>query len=171
MILLYYSLVPRPLPCFQCQLYTCREVAWGQGYSYILSLYAVLMICYISLQVKFCPVCQQMNKRLNLEHPELHPVLVKSLVYHIGIDFVGSVSPIFCSVNRYILTVRLLHQVWMGKGITHEGGKKYSFCTQEGKQTQSYNMSALHLKCVYLSHAAIFHHQESTKHSPYACFS
>ena len=46
-----------------------------------------------------------MNKRLNLEHPELHPVPVKSPMYHIGIDFVGPISPMSSSGNRYILMV------------------------------------------------------------------
>ena len=63
------------------------------------------MIRYIGVQVKVCPVCQRMNKRLNLERPELHPVPVKSPMYHIGIDFVGPISPTSCSGNRYILTV------------------------------------------------------------------
>ena len=46
-----------------------------------------------------------MNKRLDLGRPELHPVPVKSPMYHIGIDFVGPISPISGSGNRYILTV------------------------------------------------------------------
>ena len=37
--------------------------------------------------------------------PELHPVPVKSPMYHIGIDFVGPISPTSSSGNRYILTV------------------------------------------------------------------
>ena len=67
--------------------------------------YYCIMICYIGVQVKVCPVCQRMNKRLNLERPELNPVPVKSPMYHIGIDFVGPISPSSSSGNRYILTV------------------------------------------------------------------
>ena len=34
-----------------------------------------------------------MNKKLTTEHPELHPVPVKSPWYHLGMDFVGPISP------------------------------------------------------------------------------
>ena len=46
-----------------------------------------------------------MNKKLTSERPELHPIPVKSPMYHIGIDFVGPISPISSAGNRYILTV------------------------------------------------------------------
>ena len=46
-----------------------------------------------------------MNKKLTTEHPKLHPVPVKSLLYHLGMDFVGPVSPRTQGGNRYILTV------------------------------------------------------------------
>ena len=57
------------------------------------------------IQMKYCPVCQRMNKKLTLERPELHPILVKSLMYHIGIDFVGPILPTSSAGNRYILMV------------------------------------------------------------------
>ena len=65
-------------------------------------LYFVIFMC---LQVKFCAICQRMNKKLNTERPELHPIPVKSPMYHIGIDFVGPISPTSLTGNRYILTV------------------------------------------------------------------
>ena len=46
-----------------------------------------------------------MNRRLNLERPELHPVPVKSPWYHLGMDFIGPISPPSNSGNCYILTV------------------------------------------------------------------
>ena len=46
-----------------------------------------------------------MNKKLNTERPELHPIPVKSPMYYIGIDFVGPLSPSSLTGNRYILTV------------------------------------------------------------------
>ena len=46
-----------------------------------------------------------MNKKLNTEHQELHPIPVKSPMYHIGIDFVGPISPTLSTGNRYILVV------------------------------------------------------------------
>ena len=46
-----------------------------------------------------------MNKKLTLERPELHPVPVKSPWHHLGMDFVGPISPPSQSGNRYILTL------------------------------------------------------------------
>ena len=46
-----------------------------------------------------------MNKKLDIVHPELYPVPVKSPWYHIGMDFVGPISPTSSSGNRYILTI------------------------------------------------------------------
>ena len=46
-----------------------------------------------------------MNKKITTERPELHPVPVKSPWYHLGIDFVGPISPTSFGGNRYILTV------------------------------------------------------------------
>ena len=37
--------------------------------------------------------------------PELHPIPVVSLWYHIGIDFVGPISPPSPSGSQYILTI------------------------------------------------------------------
>ena len=46
-----------------------------------------------------------MNKKLTTERPELHPVPVKSPWHHLGMDFVGLISPPSQDGNRYILTV------------------------------------------------------------------
>ena len=46
-----------------------------------------------------------MNKKLTLERPELHPVPVKSPWHHLGMDFVGPISPPSQSGNQYILTL------------------------------------------------------------------
>lgn len=46
-----------------------------------------------------------MNKKISTVRPELHPVPVKSPWYHLGIDFVGPVSPPSSEGNRYILTI------------------------------------------------------------------
>ena len=43
-----------------------------------------------------------MNRKIDRERPELHPVAVKS---HLGIDFIGPISPVSRSGNRFILTV------------------------------------------------------------------
>ena len=46
-----------------------------------------------------------MNKKLTTEHPELYPVPVKSPWHHLGMDFLGPVSPPSQGGNWYILTV------------------------------------------------------------------
>ena len=40
-----------------------------------------------------------------MERPELHPIPVKSPWYHLGMDFIGPISPPSQSGNHYILTV------------------------------------------------------------------
>ena len=40
-----------------------------------------------------------------LQTPELHPIPVKSPWHHIGIDFVGPLTPVSLKGNRYILTI------------------------------------------------------------------
>ena len=62
---------------------------------------------HLLFQVKHCPVCQKMNKKLMITRPELHPVPVKSAWYHIpvGMDFVGPINPTTHNGNRFILTI------------------------------------------------------------------
>ena len=56
-------------------------------------------------QVITCPVCQRMNKKIDTGRPELHPIPIKSPWYHVGVDFVGPISPPSMNGNRYILTL------------------------------------------------------------------
>jgi hypothetical protein len=46
-----------------------------------------------------------MNKKIDIIRPELYPVPVKSPWYHLGMDFIGPISPTSASGNRYILTI------------------------------------------------------------------
>ena len=46
-----------------------------------------------------------MSKKLQIARPELHPIPVKSPWHHIGVDFVGPISPESAQGNRYILTM------------------------------------------------------------------
>ena len=45
--------------------------------------------------------------------PELHPIPVHSPWYHIGIDFIGPLSPVSQSGNRYILTISDYFTKWV----------------------------------------------------------
>jgi len=44
---------------------------------------------------------------------ELHPIPVKSPWYHIGIDFVGPITPLSHNGNRYILTLSDYFTKWV----------------------------------------------------------
>ena len=57
------------------------------------------------IQISTCDVCQKVNRKLTSKKPELHPIKVKSPWYHVGIDFVGPLTPISAAGNRYILTL------------------------------------------------------------------
>ena len=46
-----------------------------------------------------------MNKKVDIERPALHPVLVKAPWFHLGMDFVGPISPPSRNGNRCILTI------------------------------------------------------------------
>ena len=61
--------------------------------------------CDISVQIASCDVCQRINKKLTTGVPELNPVPVKSPWHHIGIDFVGPISPPGNDGCQFILTI------------------------------------------------------------------
>jgi len=46
-----------------------------------------------------------MNKKLERGRPELHPMAVKSPWHHLGMDFIGPISPTSRTGNGYILTI------------------------------------------------------------------
>lgn len=57
-----------------------------------------------SCQVETCDVCQRTGRKISKAVPELHPVPVVSPWHHLGIDFVGPLTPTrhgYC----YILTI------------------------------------------------------------------
>ena len=60
-----------------------------------------------------CDVCQRVNGKLAIVRPELHPIPVKSPWYHLGIDFIGSISPMSLSGNCYILTISDYCSKWV----------------------------------------------------------
>ena len=46
-----------------------------------------------------------MNKKIETGRPELYPIPIKSPWYHLGMDFVGPISPPSLTGNCYILTI------------------------------------------------------------------
>ena len=65
-----------------------------------------------TLQISCCDACQRMNK-ISSTTPELQPIPVKSPWYHIGIDFVGPITPLSHNGNRYILTLSDYFTKWV----------------------------------------------------------
>ena len=47
-------------------------------------------------------MCQQINRKKTTGVPQLHPVPVKSPWYHIGIDFIGPLTPVAQYCMYYI---------------------------------------------------------------------
>ena len=45
--------------------------------------------------------------------PQLHPVPVKSPWYHIGIDFIGPLTPVAQDGSQYILTISDYFTKWV----------------------------------------------------------
>ncbi len=67
-------------------------MAWthqGNGVFILLLLYHNV---YCASKVSGCDICQRVNQKMTSTSPE--PVSVKSPIYHIGIDFVGPITPI-----------------------------------------------------------------------------
>ena len=54
-----------------------------------------------------------MNGKLTCGRPELHCVPVQSPWFHVGIDFVGPISPPSVSGNSYILTLSDYFTKWV----------------------------------------------------------
>ena len=65
------------------------------------------------MQISACDQCQRVNSKLTTTTPELHPVLVQSPWFHVGIDFVGPVTPESVHGNRYILTLSDYFTKWV----------------------------------------------------------
>ncbi|KAL5517918.1 hypothetical protein EMCRGX_G003562 [Ephydatia muelleri] len=64
-------------------------------------------------QVKSCEVCQRNSAKLAVGSTELHPIPVVTTWHHVSIDFVGPISPISTSGNRYILTLSDQFSKWV----------------------------------------------------------
>ena len=60
-----------------------------------------------------CDVCQRVNGKMTIDTPELHPVPVHSPWHHVGIDFVGPISPASSTGNKYILTLSDYFTKWV----------------------------------------------------------
>ena len=56
------------------------------------------------MQISTCDQCQRVNSKLTTTTPELHPVSVQSPWFHVGIEFVGPVTPESVHGNRLTLS-------------------------------------------------------------------
>ena len=74
--------------------------------------------CKCNSQIQSCDEYQRMHCKMTAETPELHPVAVVAPWYHIGIDFIGSISPLASDGSRCISTVRDYFTKWAYSGGT-----------------------------------------------------
>ncbi|KAL5515870.1 hypothetical protein EMCRGX_G001111 [Ephydatia muelleri] len=63
--------------------------------------------------VSTCDRCQKMNSKLTTATPELHPVPVQSPWFHLGMDFIGPISPVSSKGNLFILTISDYFTKWV----------------------------------------------------------
>eukprot|EP00731_Ephydatia_muelleri_P005995 Em0003g243a len=63
--------------------------------------------------ISTCDLCQRNSQKLSISTPELFPVPVHSPWHHVGIDFVGPISPKTTSGNSYILTLCDYFTTWV----------------------------------------------------------
>ena len=58
-------------------------------------------------------MCQKSRRKISTTAPELHPIPVVAAWHHIGIDFVGPISPSSTKGSRYILTIADYFSKWV----------------------------------------------------------
>ena len=71
----------------------------------VITILSLTFYFFFLSQIRTCDVCQKSGKKLNIDAPELHPVPVISPWHHIGIDFIGPISPPSVQGNKYIFTI------------------------------------------------------------------
>ena len=92
---------------FLCLIMVTANYAMGH-----IVYYCLMPNTHFLLQISRCDTCQRVNKKMASTTPELHPVPVKSPWYHLGVDFVGPITPTSHNGNRYILTVNDYFTKW-----------------------------------------------------------
>ena len=60
-----------------------------------------------------CDVSQRPSRKPLSSQPELHPVPIHSLCFHLGIDFIGPITPASSNGNRFILTLSDYYTKWV----------------------------------------------------------
>ena len=73
-------------------------------------LHQYLVVISVVMQVSTCDL-QRMNS--NTSTPELHPVPVQTPWFHLGVDFIGPISPVSSKGNCFILTLSDYFTKWV----------------------------------------------------------
>lgn len=73
----------------------------------------IILFLVLHNQVTTCHECQKMNKKPLTTATELHPIPVRSPWYHVGMDFVGPITPVSRNGNRFILTLSDYFTKWV----------------------------------------------------------
>ena len=72
-----------------------------------------IIIITPAIQIAACDVCQRSSRKPLFSETELHPVPIHSPWFHVGIDFVGPITPASSSGNRFILTLSDYFTKWV----------------------------------------------------------
>eukprot|EP00731_Ephydatia_muelleri_P016252 Em0009g676a len=67
----------------------------------------------VKSMIAACDICQKSSEKPLSSQPELHPVPIHSPWYHMGIDFIGPITPASSSGNRFILTLSDYYTKWV----------------------------------------------------------
>eukprot|EP00731_Ephydatia_muelleri_P007928 Em0004g266a len=67
----------------------------------------------VKSMIAACDVCQKSSGKPLSSQPELHPVPIHSPWYHVGIYFIGPITPASSSGNRFIITLSDYYTKWV----------------------------------------------------------
>ncbi|KAL5494521.1 hypothetical protein EMCRGX_G015873 [Ephydatia muelleri] len=67
----------------------------------------------VKSMIAACDVCQKSSGKPLSSQPEQHPAPIHSPWYHVGIDFIGPITPASLSGNRVILTLSDYYTKWV----------------------------------------------------------
>ncbi|KAL5481207.1 hypothetical protein EMCRGX_G021320, partial [Ephydatia muelleri] len=97
----------------RCRILKACHVDLTSGHTYVSSVLSIAFGAVflesvtkdIAIMISTCDFCQRNSQKLSIATPELFPVPVHSPWHHVGIDFIGPISPKTTSGNSYILTL------------------------------------------------------------------
>ena len=90
-----------------------KNIVSNSVHMQIMRFHQYVVVNSVVMQVSTCDLCQRMNSKLTMLHPILHPVPVQSPWLHLGVDFIGPISPVCSKGNCFILTLSDYFTKWV----------------------------------------------------------